>query len=144
MFQAKDPTGKLPGCGPYKPTAKVSLLKDTSVQLPDLPNVVNTVCIGSHLGILTSFGREMLVWCEPFQPKHTFPLFLEVWHQRESEFSDICYSFVPALKRLLLGTFFMIIYTVASPYIDEEYLVSDDYMVSSAEGFYNLILRRIK
>ncbi|KAM6471012.1 lysophospholipid acyltransferase 5 isoform 1-T1 [Liasis olivaceus] len=37
-------------------------------------------------------------------------------------------SFVPALKRLLLGVFFMIIYTVASPYISEEYLISDDYL----------------
>lgn len=38
----------------------------------------------------------------------------------------------------------MIIYTVASPYIAEEYLISDDYMVSSVKGFYNFILRRIK
>ncbi|XP_063150739.1 lysophospholipid acyltransferase 5 [Candoia aspera] len=37
-------------------------------------------------------------------------------------------SFVPALKRLLLGIFFMIIYTVASPYITEKYLTSDDFL----------------
>uniref|UniRef100_A0A8D0E114 Lysophospholipid acyltransferase 5 n=1 Tax=Salvator merianae TaxID=96440 RepID=A0A8D0E114_SALMN len=37
-------------------------------------------------------------------------------------------SFVPALKRLMLGFFFMVVYTVASPYVPEEYLVSDAYM----------------
>ncbi|KAL7988450.1 hypothetical protein Chor_007369 [Crotalus horridus] len=54
-------------------------------------------------------------------------------------------SFVPALKRLLLGTSFMIIYTVASPYIDEEYLVSDDYMKQSFwfRCFYILIWGKI-
>ncbi|KAG8130204.1 putative Lysophospholipid acyltransferase 5-like protein [Naja naja] len=54
-------------------------------------------------------------------------------------------SFVPALNRLLLGTFFMIIYTVASPYIDEEYLTSDDYMKHSFwfRCFYILIWGKI-
>ncbi|XP_015669514.1 lysophospholipid acyltransferase 5 isoform X2 [Protobothrops mucrosquamatus] len=54
-------------------------------------------------------------------------------------------SFVPALKRLLLGTSFMIIYTVASPYIEEEYLVSDDYMKQSFwfRCFYILIWGKI-
>uniref|UniRef100_A0A670JZ50 Lysophospholipid acyltransferase 5 n=1 Tax=Podarcis muralis TaxID=64176 RepID=A0A670JZ50_PODMU len=37
-------------------------------------------------------------------------------------------SFVPALKRLGLGVFFMVVYTLVAPYIPEEYLVSDDYL----------------
>ncbi|KAJ6658328.1 hypothetical protein lerEdw1_020600 [Lerista edwardsae] len=37
-------------------------------------------------------------------------------------------SFVPALKCLVLGLFFMVVYTVLSPYIPEDYLTSDDYL----------------
>uniref|UniRef100_A0A8V0ZVH7 Lysophospholipid acyltransferase 5 n=1 Tax=Gallus gallus TaxID=9031 RepID=A0A8V0ZVH7_CHICK len=37
-------------------------------------------------------------------------------------------SFVPALKRLSLGLLFLVTYTLSSPYISEEYLISDDYM----------------
>nr|XP_034996528.1 lysophospholipid acyltransferase 5 isoform X2 [Zootoca vivipara] len=37
-------------------------------------------------------------------------------------------SFVPGLKRLGLGLFFMVVYTVVSPYFPEEYLVSDAYL----------------
>ncbi|XP_061492714.1 lysophospholipid acyltransferase 5 isoform X2 [Rhineura floridana] len=37
-------------------------------------------------------------------------------------------SFVPALTRLGLGLFFMVLYTVVAPYIPEEYLVSDAYL----------------
>ncbi|XP_060618574.2 lysophospholipid acyltransferase 5 isoform X1 [Anolis sagrei] len=37
-------------------------------------------------------------------------------------------SFVPALKRMMLGLFFMVVYTVAGPYFPEEYMVSDDYL----------------
>lgn len=38
-------------------------------------------------------------------------------------------SFVPALKRLSLGLLFLVTYTLSSPYISDEYLTSDDYMV---------------
>lgn len=38
-------------------------------------------------------------------------------------------SFVPALKRLSLGLFFLVTYTLSSQYISDEYLISDDYMV---------------
>uniref|UniRef100_A0A493T1F6 Lysophospholipid acyltransferase 5 n=1 Tax=Anas platyrhynchos platyrhynchos TaxID=8840 RepID=A0A493T1F6_ANAPP len=37
-------------------------------------------------------------------------------------------SFVPALKRLSLGLFFLVTYTLSSQYISDEYLISDDYM----------------
>ncbi|XP_025936084.1 lysophospholipid acyltransferase 5 isoform X1 [Apteryx rowi] len=37
-------------------------------------------------------------------------------------------SFVPALKRLSLGLLFLVTYTLSSPYISDEYLISDDYM----------------
>uniref|UniRef100_A0A6J0UIC9 Lysophospholipid acyltransferase 5 n=1 Tax=Pogona vitticeps TaxID=103695 RepID=A0A6J0UIC9_9SAUR len=37
-------------------------------------------------------------------------------------------SFVPALKRMMLGFLFMVIYTMAAPYLSEEYLVSDAYL----------------
>ncbi|POI25650.1 hypothetical protein CIB84_010600, partial [Bambusicola thoracicus] len=41
-------------------------------------------------------------------------------------------SFVPALKRLSLGLLFLVTYTLSSPYISEEYLISDDYMRDAA------------
>ncbi|XP_066469990.1 lysophospholipid acyltransferase 5 isoform X2 [Tiliqua scincoides] len=37
-------------------------------------------------------------------------------------------SFVPALKCLILGLFFLVVYTVLSPYIPDEYLASDAYL----------------
>ncbi|XP_077201863.1 lysophospholipid acyltransferase 5 [Paroedura picta] len=36
-------------------------------------------------------------------------------------------SFAPALKRLVLGLFFLVVYTILAPYISDDYLVSDDY-----------------
>lgn len=38
-------------------------------------------------------------------------------------------SFVPALKRLSLGLVFLVTYTLASLYVSDDYLISDDYMV---------------
>uniref|UniRef100_A0A8D0HCX7 Lysophospholipid acyltransferase 5 n=1 Tax=Sphenodon punctatus TaxID=8508 RepID=A0A8D0HCX7_SPHPU len=37
-------------------------------------------------------------------------------------------SFVPALNRLFLGLFFLALFTVASLYVSDEYLVSDNYL----------------
>ncbi|NXX50241.1 MBOA5 acyltransferase, partial [Tricholaema leucomelas] len=37
-------------------------------------------------------------------------------------------SFVPALKRLSLGLVFLVTYTLASLYVSDDYLISDDYM----------------
>ncbi|XP_044305565.1 lysophospholipid acyltransferase 5 [Varanus komodoensis] len=54
-------------------------------------------------------------------------------------------SFVPALKRLLLGLFFMVVYIIAAPYVSEEYLISDEYLEQSFwfRCFYILIWGKI-
>lgn len=41
------------------------------------------------------------------------------------------YSTVPALKRLSLGLVYLVGHTLLSPHITEDYLVSEDYEVSS-------------
>lgn len=42
-------------------------------------------------------------------------------------------STIPALKRLSLGLVYLVGYTLLSPHITEDYLVTDDYDVSACQ-----------
>ncbi|XP_012879036.1 PREDICTED: lysophospholipid acyltransferase 5 [Dipodomys ordii] len=43
-------------------------------------------------------------------------------------------STIPALKRLSLGLVYLVVYTLLSPYITHDYLLTDDYEVSAGRG----------
>lgn len=43
-------------------------------------------------------------------------------------------SVIPALKRLSLGLIYLVGYTLLSPHITEDYLLTEDYEVSASES----------
>ncbi|XP_006273462.1 lysophospholipid acyltransferase 5 isoform X2 [Alligator mississippiensis] len=54
-------------------------------------------------------------------------------------------SFVPALKRLTLGLIFLVIYTLLSPYVSDEYFLSDKFLEQSFwfRCFYMLVWGKV-